>query len=446
MLRDAVGHGTVTAGIAAGNGRAAAGGRFAGVAPDADLVIVKMTSDGVPAHDNQAAEQAFTACISQALDWVDQKISALHEPAVAFINAGVQLWGPADGSSAVSRKIDQYFSNRPGRVYVSATGDEGGLPTHAGGTVAATPTTVGLVRSSAAPTQLALWYSGVPSAEVTVAFADGATLGPIGPGQTGTSNGISITQYLPGQEFYPVTSIGGDHFVNIVLTGHNTTGSLTIQGTSATSGGKFDIYSDAGATLSFRDHLVAGRLSDFVSTRSAIGVGASVNLSSYTDIDGIPRQVAGDTPGALWGGSSGGPTRDGRLGVDIVTPGENVFAAYATTSYWSTYRFNLVQGGGGYYGRQGATSGAAPIAAGAAALMLQLNPMLTSEDARALLRSTATADGNTGATPNINWGYGKLSIPALVDRLFPGTSSLSRSASNPVLHAPRLRLTKPARM
>jgi minor extracellular serine protease Vpr len=48
--RDAVGHGTVGAGLAAGNGRAALPGssQWAGLAPNADLLIVKMTSEGDP--------------------------------------------------------------------------------------------------------------------------------------------------------------------------------------------------------------------------------------------------------------------------------------------------------------------------------------------------------------------------------------------------------------
>jgi len=59
--RDAVGHGTVGTGLAAGNGRAAlpTSAQWAGMAPHADLLIVKMTSEGAPAHSGQPAETPF---------------------------------------------------------------------------------------------------------------------------------------------------------------------------------------------------------------------------------------------------------------------------------------------------------------------------------------------------------------------------------------------------
>ena len=66
--RDAIGHGTLTAGIAAGNGRASSG-KYTGIAPDTDLIIVKMTSDGAPAHGSQPAEASFVSCIRDALTW-----------------------------------------------------------------------------------------------------------------------------------------------------------------------------------------------------------------------------------------------------------------------------------------------------------------------------------------------------------------------------------------
>ena len=64
-------------------------------------------------------------------------------------------------------------------------------------------------------------------------------------------------------------------------------------------------------------------------------------------------------------------------GVDLTAPGHNCFAAYAPNSYWALFSGNLIDDGGGWYGRGGATSGSAPIVLGAVALMLELDPSLT---------------------------------------------------------------------
>ena len=155
--RDAVGHGTATTGGAAGNGRASSG-LYRGFAPDADLVIVKAVSEGAPAHNGVLAEAPFQACLLDALDWADQKMTALGQPAVGLINSGTQF-GPIDGTSVVSRKIDAVFGSRRGRAYVAASGDEGGANDHASGSYAAgTDTVVHITSTSANTGYMTMWY------------------------------------------------------------------------------------------------------------------------------------------------------------------------------------------------------------------------------------------------------------------------------------------------
>ncbi|MEO7145126.1 MAG: S8 family serine peptidase [Bryobacteraceae bacterium] len=445
--RDAVGHGTLTAGIAAGNGRAS-NGKYAGIAPEADLVVVKMTSDGVPAHGSQPAEPVFVACTTDALAWLDEKIKLLGEPTVGLINSGVQLWGPVDGTSAISRAIDTVFGqSRPGRIYIEASGDEAGIPNHAGGFYnSAANTVVRLIKNTSDSQQMALWYTGSQPVQITVTVG-AATVGPVATNTyTKSADGsIQVAQYDPGQEFYPATSTSGDRLVWFQVDGHNgEAGAVTIRGISGS--GSFDLYSWWLGAISFTDHLVPGRLTDYASTRSAIVTGAHVNRASYTDIDGITRTVISQgSPGQLWTGSSGGPTRDGRRGVDLTTPGQNIFAPVAANSYWATFRSDQPNDGGGYYSLQGATSGASPITLGAVALLLQMKPDLTSDQVRALLHASAVADANTGAIPNNDWGYGKLSIVGAIDNLCAqnqSTDALLAAKCNGLLtRAPALSLS-----
>lgn len=407
--RDAVGRGTVSAGVAAGNGRAFASGKYAGIAPEADLIIIKARSDGAPAHDGRPAENFFVGCADQALDWLDQKITALNRPCVAVLAGGAQ-WGPIDGTSAVSRKIDQVFGNsRPGRIFISASGDEGSLPAHS--RVGYGPGGDGVVRfikTTPDYAQVTAWYTGAAPANVTVAFEDG-TVVTCPPGVVvADPSGITISQYNPGAQFYPWTSTGPDRAVSIDIYGRSGLGWVAF---SSGTAGTADVYTIYYPLISLTDGLTPGRLCDAASTPSALVDGCYVLRTAYTDIDGIARDVSSEgSTGHLWEYSSGGPTRDGRRGLDACTPGQNVFAAYAANSFDATIRNNLVQDGGGWYGRHVGTGASAPILAGACALMLQLRPGLTAAAARQAIHSSARADALTGAVPSNHWGFGKVDI------------------------------------
>src|SRR4029077_5847031 len=141
----------------AGNGRALPDLRYRGIAPGADLVIVKVLSDGAPAHDGQASESAFQGCYEDAIDWVAQKLDVLGQPAVIILNSGTQ-WGPIDGTSAVSRKLDATFGlDTPGRVVVIPGGDEGSLPNHAGADFSSSSANIGIAKAGDAYTVMTAW-------------------------------------------------------------------------------------------------------------------------------------------------------------------------------------------------------------------------------------------------------------------------------------------------
>jgi subtilisin family serine protease len=424
-MRDAVGHGTSTAGIAAGNGRALPDRRYQGIAPGADLVIVKLTSEGAPAHGGVPGEAAFQGCTDEAIDWAAGKMDLLGQPAALIINSGTQR-GPMDGSSAISRKLASVFpDDLPGRIVVLPSGDEGSLPNHARAAYdAAAETRVTFNRANDATHVLTAWYSGEVPADITIQLSSGVTVGPVGPGQSITENGVTIIQYTPGAEFYPWTSNSGDRAVWIRIMAPFGGGSVRIRAREASAGtGTIDLYSDVSGLnltpqLSFTSHLVAGRLQDWATTPTVIVAGDHNIRTAWTDIDGFSRSITDE--GAvddLWLKSSAGPTRDGRdYGVDVTAPGQNAFAAIGTDSYWATLRGNLPQGSNGEYGRFGGTSASAPIVLGAVALMLEVNPTMTARQARQILRDTARSDPFTGAVPNPEWGFGKLDVRAAVAR------------------------------
>jgi hypothetical protein len=444
--RDAVGHGTVSTGLAAGNGRAAlpTSVQWAGLAPAADLLIVKMTSEGAPAHSGHPAEEPFQGCMGRALQLVATEAASLGEPIVALMDSGTQ-WGPIDGTSAVSETIDSEFgSTKAGYVYVAASGDEGNLANHANTTfTSASPAVFDISIAANNGVAFQLWYTGALPA--TVSFTTNITLtAPTNSCASSPDGTVRVCQYNPHQQFYPWTSSGPDRAVWFFVRGHSGTATVRVQ-TAANGTGVANIYGDARSptpVISFGNHLKAGRLSDYSSTHSAIAAGCYNVRTGWTDVNGNPESLTTEgATNALWSFSSGGPTRDGRSpiaptygGIDVVTPGGNSFAAYSPTSYWgdtSLFAFNQIEGGNHFYGRHSATSASAPILVGAVAQMLQMNPRLAALAIRQYLHQSAISDTFTGATPNLNWGRGKLNILGalnLVAAAFHTNPSLSANS------------------
>jgi hypothetical protein len=103
--------------------------------------------------------------------------------------------------------------------------------------------------------------------------------------------------------------------------------------------------------------------------------------------------VGGVQPdGSIWAGSSNGPTFDGRIKPDIVAQGISVYSASPNST--------------NFYTRASGTSLACPLAAGAGAILLSLNPELEPMQIRDILRSTATQSEN----PDNTIGYGIINL------------------------------------
>ena len=100
--RDAVGHGTATAGGSTGNGAASAG-KYRAPAYEATLVVVKFVSEGAVAHGSIPAEAPFydPARITLALKFVKDTAARLGLPAVMHMNFG-SVAGPMDGTGQLA--------------------------------------------------------------------------------------------------------------------------------------------------------------------------------------------------------------------------------------------------------------------------------------------------------------------------------------------------------
>ena len=213
----------------------------------------------------------------------------------------------------------------------------------------------------------------------------------------------------------------GKREIFLQLTGAVGTYTISLRGTSVTTG-RFDATINpsqewsAASVNFFLDHVTPGNIWDGATAQNNVSPTDYVLRNSYVDLDGIARTITGQgSVGEIWPGASAGPTFDGRLGIDVAAPGNNLFATYAPKSEFATFRSNLIQDGGGFYGTQSAVSAAAPIVTGIVALMLQVNPQLDAPTVKSILQRTARADSFTGAVPNTTWGSGKVDALAALD-------------------------------
>ena len=430
--RDAVGHGTATAGNCCGNGRAS-DGRYTGIAPDATLLIVKLVSDGAPAHGNQAAEAYFyrPELFDPAVDYVIAKAKEMGLPLVMLANFGSQ-YDRADGSDAFAKKIDSVVGpGKPGTVFVTGTGDDGGRNNHASGRVGAGQTvSLRFVKGRSDKAWVQIWYPESDRFSVSWQGPDDSQ-GPF----TGPANNTNETRSFSGVNY---AHHGAVYFGNrwrriqLELTGPVGTYTLQLTGNTVVSG-------DFEALIwpAHYWYADANRFLDLATSAKTIWAGATAKYNiapnsyvfrhSWQDINNITRTVNNEGAlGELWAGSSVGPTWDGRIGVDISAPGERTITSYASNSYWATFRHNLVSDGAGLYGIASAVSAAAPITAGAIALMLEKNPAMDAATVKAALQRGARVDAFTGEVPNTRYGHGKLDLQGAL-----GAVPISESPTTP---------------
>jgi len=111
---DKEGHGTHVAGTAAGNGRAPRyAGPYVGLAPEAELLIVKFD------FDNEKDRNTETA-ILDGINWIFQKAAAAGKPCVINMSLGSD-YGPHDGSTAEEHGIDDLTG--PDKIVCVAAGN-----------------------------------------------------------------------------------------------------------------------------------------------------------------------------------------------------------------------------------------------------------------------------------------------------------------------------------
>lgn len=424
--RDENGHGTHVAGIAVGNGLAfaattgnLANRRFTGIAPEADIIIVRA-----------GVGREIRGTWIDGLQYAQNRANAAGKPIVVNMSFGSTL-GPHDGTDAGSAAIDA-FSNTPGRVCVPAAGNSGADSLHIAGTIATGGSATiefQVQRTTASFTagtsndgfQFEVWFNNNATVTATLIAPDGSAMFTASDGQSST-----VADNTKGTISFSNTIAAGNNHRRVffgVVDGDTTrppasgTWRLTLSNPSLPV--VFDGYRNTLSSAytvrvigADNQQTIGGGLN---SARRAISAGSYVTRWFWQASNGSTfGLIAADRTGDISTFSSLGPTRDGRVKPEIAAPGQMIISALSRTITTPPAASSIAVGG--QHQVLNGTSMAAPQVAGVAALMLAINPTLTWEQIRTTIQQTANADAFTGAVPNNTWGAGKLDALEAVAR------------------------------
>ncbi|MBX6363552.1 MAG: S8 family serine peptidase [Gemmatimonadetes bacterium] len=458
-LRDRLGHGTHVAGIAAGDGSATGKGlppyRYVGVAPAADLVVVKGGDASIS-----------TAGVLDGVAYIFGRAAALGRPAVVNLSLGTQV-GPHDGSTLFERGLDNLVG--PGRIIAVAAGNEATngnetpafvrAPIHVSGNVAAGAESRDLVVPAYSPAAgekndgalVDLWYDGRDSLAVVVTSPGGRSVRAL-PGDTVTlltPEGAILVDNASGGP----SPLNGDREISLGVIDLDAAAPpaagrwrITLEPLAVRGTGRFHAWL-VGSTLRTPTALTyfdgaenAYLVASPATAARVISVAAYANRHEWPTAGGRIQAYPYQEPlGDIGHFSNPGPRRDGALKPDIAAPGKVVVSSMSRdASTWSSLP-DYVDADSAHAVLLG-TSMATPFVTGAVALLLQLWPTLTPEAARDLLTAAARTDaftrhpytGGPDGIPNPQWGYGKLDVAAAVHALGLPAGSLTADAQSAV--------------
>jgi subtilisin family serine protease len=421
-------HGTHVAGIAAGAGIMRNGSKTNhGCAPNADIVMVQLGNSTA-----DAAKYIFDYATSQS------------KPAVINMSLGTHI-GPHDGKSLLDQAFDAMVGT--GKVLVGAAGNEGDNKLHIKKTFA-NDTLVTIVQFEGASPykgvgQVDIWGDPNQSIDLNIMLINAsgnivAQSGFINTYKDTTDNNNAMT-FGTDTVYFDVTTVKQSALnqkPNILLGFVNKSANSYLAIALKAASGTTHLWNHGtGTGASFTNETpTSGPIPKFTvgdvnstngeiggTAKSVITVGAYTTTNQYTNISGNTKNIPFNVPlGEIAPFSSNGPTVDGRTKPEITAPGNVIISSVNSfdskflpsgASFDDVADSVTVNGKVFYFGAEQGTSMATPFVTGVIALMLEANPLLTSNRVKEILSSTARNDNKTGSIPSSGsntWGWGKI--------------------------------------
>jgi subtilisin family serine protease len=371
-------HGTASTSIIAGGQRGF--GRFVGIAPDAELIMVRTsTTSRLFNHTDYCLARGARVILHEYAPWqgffldgsspLEQVIADTMQAGVAHINPAGNLAGAqkvykrelARGATTdILIEVPPAFDEEPYALFAFSL----------------------------------LWQGNMEDLEVTL--TDGAGVSMLVPDdlvQQGFHSGLLLTslrdESTRGTARVDV-AVFSDQDGSVKLT----PGSWKVSVRDRAQSGPYELLATVSDDQSRWD--VGIHFPEFANEEHLVGHPGTADAAIVV-ADYVGHGFAGGTPGARSAKSGRGTRFDGMELISVAAPEDPIAAGYFEKHVAPMGPFS-------------GTSGASPHVAGAAALLFQADSTLTGIGVRDALRAGALSDYDTGFVPNLDWGYGKLRI------------------------------------
>ncbi len=410
--KDINGHGTHVTGTAAGNGFSLTSKKYSGIAPNADIVVVK-------GGDN------FFNYTSQidAMTYFKNIANFYGKPLVINMSIGGQF-GAHDGTAPNEVAVDNFSASGNGRVVVIAAGNDNGKTLHkqvsmssnsTSNIVINVPTTNGTAAVDLF--QVSFYANDTSSMIATVTDPNGGTItANINQNLILPAMNNNATVYLDNE----IDVESGDRLINLyvsrktkttnasgnwTLTLNNTSNnSIIIDGWLNYKGSDYGGASIIGADGNYQVHS-PGCANSAITVASFVG-----KLDWYSNSTTSPGGYAYSSTQQdnISTFSSIGPRRDNVLKPTIAANGQGVVSCTSSNSGLGTTSTSVVVPN--VYHVLAGTSMATPEVTGCVALLLQVKNSASYNEIKNAITTTATKDVFTTLYDNPVWGSGKIDV------------------------------------
>ncbi|MBU0741542.1 S8 family serine peptidase [bacterium] len=417
---DVVGHGTACASIAAGNGLATAygvpAGTWAGLAPEADLMICR------------AGDGSFESEYVKAVEWIAETARGLGRPCV--INLSLGGHGSAHDGNAAEEQLFNELVRQPGVVICVSAGNEGRMSFHTSGRFG--PRAEGQMDVESAPvelfvsetTQLHAYFDAEDDWGFAIAGLNNFLTDEYGnPGVVYLKNvddslSMVVSDNLATtdlSEWFAAITFADASNEREVVAVPVLPGSYQVCAFGTTwdvVDGSFDFYLPLYFQASFGRGAVHTRMVGSPGNADGvITVGSYDFRNEWTNWSDTSTRYNLEL-GGISDYSSPGYRIDGVIKPDLVAPGRFAISAKAAASEMALSGGSEHTTSDGLHLAWEGTSASAPYVSGLVALMLDKNPGLDAAAVKEILVRSATSDRQTGAVPNELWGHGKVNPEA----------------------------------